>query len=396
MTDKSGRYTKGIIDIGTNSCRLFIAEVMENEKGISILNELVKEVEIVKLGEEVNKNHFLKEEAMERTIKCLKKYKETADKYGAKELKAFATSAARDAENREEFLKKVRDLGIKIECISGEEEAELNFLGNSLVFDARILVIDIGGGSTEFTLGKNNKIDFIKSIDIGAVRATEKFFSQDNYSEENIEKCKEWIKENIREIIRIKNEEFKTVGVAGTATTQISVKKEMKIYDSQQVHMSEITVEELEKNLKLFISKNIEERKEIIGLEPKRADVIIAGTLILITILKELNRDKIVVSESDNLTGAMIKEEKMSERLEWILEAYESFRRSSERRLVAGNIFDYFMQDFRGEISDAYDPATKEEIKEDIKEMADIIYNEEDKHKREFLVKILVNIVKML
>ena len=396
MTDKSGRYTKGIIDIGTNSCRLFIAEVMENEKGISILNELVKEVEIVKLGEEVNKNHFLKEEAMERTIKCLKKYKETADKYGAKELKAFATSAVRDAENREEFLKKVRDLGIKIECISGEEEAELNFLGNSLVFDARILVIDIGGGSTEFTLGKNNKIDFIKSIDIGAVRATEKFFSQDNYSEENIEKCKEWIKENIREIIRIKNEEFKTVGVAGTATTQISVKKEMKIYDSQQVHMSEITVEELEKNLKLFISKNIEERKEIIGLEPKRADVIIAGTLILITILKELNRDKIVVSESDNLTGAMIKEEKMSERLEWILEAYESFRRSSERRLVAGNIFDYFMQDFRGEISDAYDPATKEEIKEDIKEMADIIYNEEDKHKREFLVKILVNIVKML
>ncbi|WP_462427957.1 Ppx/GppA phosphatase family protein, partial [Fusobacterium varium] len=363
---------------------------------ISILNELVKEVEIVKLGEEVNKNHFLKEEAMERTIKCLKKYKETADKYGAKELKAFATSAARDAENREEFLKKVRDLGIKIECISGEEEAELNFLGNSLVFDARILVIDIGGGSTEFTLGKNNKIDFIKSIDIGAVRATEKFFSQDNYSEENIEKCKEWIKENIREIIRIKNEEFKTVGVAGTATTQISVKKEMKIYDSQQVHMSEITVEELEKNLKLFISKNIEERKEIIGLEPKRADVIIAGTIILITILKELNRDKIVVSESDNLTGAMIKEEKMSERLEWILEAYESFRRSSERRLVAGNIFDYFMQDFRGEISDAYDPATKEEIKEDIKEMADIIYNEEDKHKREFLVKILVNIVKML
>ena len=396
MTDKNGRYTKGIIDIGTNSCRLFIAEIMETEERINILNELVKEVEIVKLGEEVNKNHFLKKEAMERTIECLKKYKEMADKYEVKELKAFATSATRDAKNREEFLKKVRDLGIEIKCISGEEEAKLNFLGNSLVFDERILVIDIGGGSTEFTLGKNNKIDFIKSIDIGAVRATEKFFSQENYSKENIEKCKEWVKENIREIIKIKNEEFKTVGVAGTATTQISVKKEMKIYDSQQVHMSEITVKELERNLKLFISKNIEERKEIIGLEPKRADVIIAGTIILITILKELNKDKIVVSESDNLTGAMIKEEKMSERLEWILEAYESFKRSSERRLVAGNIFDYFMQDFRGEISDAYDPATKEEIKEDIKEMAEIIYNEEDKHKREFLVKILVNIVKML
>lgn len=396
MTDKNGRYTKGIIDIGTNSCRLFIAEVMKTEKGIDILNELIKEVEIVKLGEGVNENHFLKEEAIERTVECLKKYKETADKYNVKELKAFATSATRDAENREKFMKKVRELGIEIKCISGEEEAKLNFLGNSLVFNDRILVIDIGGGSTEFTLGKNNEIDFIKSIDIGAVRATEKFFSQDDYSQENIEKCKEWVRKNIEEIKKIKNEEFKAVGVAGTATTQISVKKEMKIYDSQQVHMSKISVKELEENLELFISKSIEERKEIIGLEPKRADVIIAGTIILITILKELNKEKIIVSESDNLTGAMIKEEKMSERLEWILEAYESFKRSSKRRLVAGNIFDYFMQDFRGEISDAYDSATKEEIKEDIKEMADIIYNEEDKHKREFLVRILVNIVKML
>ncbi|MDU1909910.1 Ppx/GppA phosphatase family protein [Fusobacterium sp.] len=309
MTNENDKYIKGIIDIGTNSCRLFIAEIMKTKEEINILNELVKEVEIVKLGEEVNKNHFLKEEAIERTIECLKKYKETADKYEVKELKAFATSATRDADNREEFLKKVRDLGIEIECISGEEEAKLNFLGNSLVFDERILVIDIGGGSTEFTLGKNNEIDFIKSIDIGAVRATEKFFSRDDYSKENIEKCKEWIKKNIEEIKKIRDEEFKVVGVAGTATTQISVKKEMKIYNSQQVHMSEISVKELEENLKLFISKNIEEREEIIGLEPKRADVIIAGTIILITILKELNRDKIVISESDNLTGAMIKEE---------------------------------------------------------------------------------------
>ena len=131
MTDKNGRYTKGIIDIGTNSCRLFIAEVMKTEKGIDILNELIKEVEIVKLGEGVNENHFLKEEAIERTIECLKKYKETADKYNVKELKAFATSATRDAENREKFMKKVRELGIEIKCISGEEEAKLNFLGNS-------------------------------------------------------------------------------------------------------------------------------------------------------------------------------------------------------------------------------------------------------------------------
>ena len=396
MKEKNDRYTKGIIDIGTNSCRLFIAEVFENKNGIKILNELTKEVEIVKLGEDVNQNNFLKDEAIERTLECLKKYKRKADTYNVKKLKAFATSATRDAKNRDMFLQKVRDLGIDIKCISGEEEAELNFLGNSLVFDEPILVVDIGGGSTEFTLGENNKINFIKSINIGAVRATEKFFPKENYSSENIEKCREWVKKNIEEIKKIKNEKFILVGVAGTATTQISVKKEMEIYDSQKVHMSEITIEELEKNLELYISKDLESRKNITGLEPKRADVIIAGTIILITILKELDRKKIVVSESDNLVGAMTKEEQMSERLEWILEAYESFKKSSERRLVAGNIFDYFMQDFRGELSDAYDPATKEEVKEDIKEMADIIYNEEDKHKREFLVNILVNIVKML
>ena len=171
----------------------------------------------------------------------------------------------------------------------------------------------------------------------------------------------------------------------------------MEIYDSSKVHMATLTLDELKENLSLFLSKNFEERKKIVGLEEKRADVIIAGTLILLTILEELNQDKIIISESDNLSGAITREEEtMSERLEWIMEAYESFRKSSGRRLIAGNIFDYFMQDFRGEMADAYDIATKEEIREDIKTLADIIYQEEDKHKREFLVEILVNLVKML
>ena len=392
-----GKNIKGIIDIGTNSCRLLIAELENTSEGKKIKRELVKDVEIVKLGEGVNKTHNLNPNAIKRTLDCLKKYKEKASSYGVENIRAFATSAVRDAENREVFLQEVSKLGIKIECISGKTEATLNFLGNSLVFKDRILVVDIGGGSTEFTLGKDKSIDFIQSINIGAVRATEKFFSDNDYSEEKLEKCKAWIRKNLEILKTIKDRDFKLIGVAGTATTQISVRDKMEIYDNSKVHMATLTLDELKENLSLFLSKNFEGRKNIIGLEEKRADVIIAGTLILLTILEELNQDKIIISESDNLSGAITREEEtMSERLEWIMEAYESFRKSSGRRLIAGNIFDYFMQDFRGEMADAYDIATKEEIREDIKTLADIIYQEEDKHKREFLVEILVNLVKML
>lgn len=392
-----GKNIKGVIDIGTNSCRLFIAELENTSEGKKVKRELVKDVEIVKLGEGVNKTHNLNPNAIKRTLDCLKKYKEKASSYGVENIRAFATSAVRDAENREVFLQEVSKLGIKIECISGKTEATLNFLGNSLVFKDRILVVDIGGGSTEFTLGKDKTIDFIQSINIGAVRATEKFFSDNDYSEEKIEKCKAWIRKNLEILKTIKDRDFKLIGVAGTATTQISVRDKMEIYDSSKVHMATLTLDELKENLSLFLSKNFEERKKIVGLEEKRADVIIAGTLILLTILEELNQEQIIISESDNLSGAITREEEtMSERLEWIMEAYESFRKSSGRRLIAGNIFDYFMQDFRGEMADAYDIATKEEIREDIKTLADIIYQEEDKHKREFLVEILVNLVKML
>lgn len=301
----SPRYIKGIIDIGTNSCRLFLAQVFQGEE-IKIEREISKDVEIVKLGEDVNKNGYLKKEVISRTVECLKRYKKKADSYGVKELVAFATSATRDSKNRDEFLNQVKEIGIDIKCISGDREAQLNFLGNSIVFEERILVLDIGGGSTEFTLGEKGEIEFVKSINIGAVRGTERFFSTQNYTDDTIEKCREWVKDMISEVKFLKNKNFTLVGVAGTATTQISVQKQMRVYDSSKVHMSEIRLEELRENLKLFLECSVEKRKHIVGLEEKRADVIIAGTIILITIMEELGVNKMIVSESDNLNGAMI------------------------------------------------------------------------------------------
>ena len=307
-------FLRASIDIGTNSCRLLIAEVQKDNEIINFKKEIYKDLEIVKLGEDVNKNKFLKEEAIERALKCLKKYREIIDKYSIEEknIICFATSATRDANNRDYFIKKVYDeTKIKINCISGEEEAYINFKGVISSFDKNfkenILVFDIGGGSTEFTLGNIQGIEKKISLNIGSVRITEKFFLDNgiyNYCEENREKAKEWVKNNLQELEDFKNENFTLIGVAGTTTTQVSVREKMEIYNSEKIHLSNLTSKEINDNLNLFI-KNIN-KQEIKGLDPKRKDVIIGGTIILKEILKYFKKDSLVVSENDNLMGAIL------------------------------------------------------------------------------------------
>ncbi|WDD90119.1 3-dehydroquinate synthase [Fusobacterium nucleatum] len=307
-------FLRASIDIGTNSCRLLIAEVEKDNEIINFKKEIYKDLEIVKLGEDVNKNKFLKEKAIERTLKCLKKYKEIIDKYSIEEknIICFATSATRDANNRDYFIKKVYDeTKIKINCISGDEEAYINFKGVISSFDKNfkenILVFDIGGGSTEFTLGNINGIKKKISLNIGSVRITEKFFLDNgiyNYCEENREKAKEWVKNNLQKLEDFKNENFTLIGVAGTTTTQVSVREKMEVYDSEKIHLSSLTSKEINDNLNLFI-KNIN-KQEIKGLDPKRKDVIIGGTIILKEILEYFKKDFVIVSENDNLMGAIL------------------------------------------------------------------------------------------
>ena len=307
-------FLRASIDIGTNSCRLFIAEVLKDNKNITLKKEIYKDLEIVKFGEDVNKNKFLKEEAIERTLKCLKKYREIVDKYSMEEknIICFATSATRDANNSDYFIKKVYDeTKIKINCISGDEEAYINFKGVISSFDKNfkenILVFDIGGGSTEFTLGNINGIKKEISLNIGSVRITEKFFLDNgiyNYCEENRIKAKEWVKENLKKLKDFKNENFTLIGVAGTTTTQVSIREKMEVYDSEKIHLSSLTSKEINDNLNLFI-KNIN-KQEIKGLDPKRKDVIIGGTIILKEILEYFEKDFVIVSENDNLMGAIL------------------------------------------------------------------------------------------
>lgn len=305
FSEEKASYLKAVIDIGTNSCRLFIAQVQANGKKIE--KELYHEVQIVQLGEKVNETCELQENAIQRTLACLQKYKDTIDHYACSEIYCFATSATRDSKNRDYFIGKVqKTIGISIQCISGEEEASYNFKGVSLAFSNKILIVDIGGGSTEFTLGEKQQILFKKSLNIGAVRATELFFPEQEYSYEKIEDCRLWIKEELSQLKEIQKENFQMIGVAGTATTQISVREKMESYDRTKVHLSTLKKKDIQKNVELFLSKTLEERQKIIGLESKRANVIIAGSIVLLEILEYFQREELTISEFDNLTGAMI------------------------------------------------------------------------------------------
>jgi len=310
-------FLRASIDIGTNSCRLLIAEVQKNNEIISFKKEIYKDLEIVKLGEDVNINKFLKEEAIERALNCLKKYREVIDKYSIEEknIICFATSATRDSTNRDYFIKKVYDeTKIKINCISGDKEAYINFKGVISSFDRdfkdNILVFDIGGGSTEFTLGNMQGIEKKISLNIGSVRITEKFFLNNkiyNYSEENRVKAKEWVKENLKELEDFKREDFTLIGVAGTTTTQVSVKEKMEVYDSEKIHLSNLTSKEINDNLNLFIKYMNNE--EIKGLDPKRKDVIIGGTIILKEILGYFDDDMVNIIYKDLKLNGLSDEE---------------------------------------------------------------------------------------
>ncbi|MGL4688123.1 MAG: 3-dehydroquinate synthase [Fusobacteriaceae bacterium] len=304
---------KAVLDIGTNSVRVFISETIINEHSKNsifknkITKSLFKGIEITSLGQGVNSSNCLSSEAMERTVKAIIKFKEIALSYGATEIEAFATSAVRDATNREDFMTTVRNHDINIRCISGEIEATLSFTGLSEVFsEDKIAVLDIGGGSTEISIGENGSVEFLKSFNVGAVRATEKFFPTQDYSDENIQKCSQWLKEGFSSLYDISLLNFTLIGVAATVTTHVTIFEKMQIYNGEKINLFNLTKEIIENNLTLLKNKTLEERKNIIGLESKRAEFIIAGTLILLFIMKILNKDNIIVSEVDNLEGATI------------------------------------------------------------------------------------------
>jgi exopolyphosphatase/guanosine-5'-triphosphate,3'-diphosphate pyrophosphatase len=302
----------GAIDIGTNSTRLIIAHLAKPGK----LKSLRREAVVTRLGEGVNETSCLKKPAILRTLKVLTDYKSILDAAVVDDVIVAATSAVRDAKNSEDFLCEVEQLfGIKVKILSGEEEAQLSFLGATYDLSPQlILVLDIGGGSTELIFGKPSKILEIFSLDIGCVRLTEMFLKSDPPTIMEIDAAKRYVREILTPAVtKIRDpdswsqeSQVYLIGVAGTITTISAINQRMETYDSNRIHNSKLTYSDMSKLQETFLSMHLSKRKKIVGLEPKRADVIIAGTLIALQVLEAFNLQEIIVTEHDILDGLIL------------------------------------------------------------------------------------------
>ncbi len=291
------RHKYATIDVGTNSIRCLLTEI---DNGQFISSE--KTLEMTRIGEGVNDTHLLKKDRIDSSIDAIEKFVSKARDFGAEQIFAMATSAVRDAENRSVFLEGVKArTGIEIEVISGELEAELGFKGVMSGAENRLetkLVIDIGGGSTEFMVGNAEENVLSVSINVGAVRLTNLF--SDDY-----EKMNAFIEEKSAEVIgKIKQLTIgEVIGIGGTATTFMAMKKRLDVYNRQAIHNQNITQHEITSLDKLLKQLDVESRKKVPGLDPKRADIICAGGTILEFILNALNKEQMTISDFDNLEG---------------------------------------------------------------------------------------------
>lgn len=314
MNADAGRFAA--IDIGTVTCRMLIADVLGDR-----VVPVAKGYEIVNLGEGVDATGVLKPEAMERVAGAVDRYLEVrascdAPDHPVLSTTVMATSAARDAENADEFADLLARRGLELAVIPGEKEAALSFRGASADFACSdegeppmILVVDVGGGSTELIAGRaGGEPVRAQSFDVGCRRVTERFLSADPLDAEEMARARAWMRdlfdgffarEDLPLIARM-------IAVAGTATTVVSIREEMAVYDSDCVHGSRVSLDELRAINARLSALPLEGRERVVGLDPKRAPVICAGLAILEEVMGAGGFGEFTVSESDILQGMVL------------------------------------------------------------------------------------------
>jgi exopolyphosphatase/guanosine-5'-triphosphate,3'-diphosphate pyrophosphatase len=287
------------LDLGSNTFLCLIAEVSKDSKGNCHIDKLISDqVEVVRLGQDVNKTKRLHADALDRAELCLKKFKIIIDQHRPERILAMATSAARDSENRDELFQIGKSLNIPIEIIPGEKEAMITYQGSlsGQTKDQNRLVVDIGGGSTEFITGSLGEIYDNKSLNIGCVRLTEKFFSNQPTLQSEVDSADRTIQESMQAIKDFtKNQIVEVLAVAGTPTTLASVELGLKEFDAAKIDGQTLTLATLEE-WELKLQKSSLEEKIKMGIPAGRADVLLIGVLILIQTLKLFNKDKLTVS----------------------------------------------------------------------------------------------------
>lgn len=291
------------IDCGTNSIRLLIADIDGTN-----FREIVRDMEIVRLGQGVDQTGQFHPDAITRTLAAVDKFAAEIAKRGVEKIRFCATSATRDATNRQLFIDGVQQrLGIQPEVISGDEEAALSFAGAIQELDPSegpFLVVDIGGGSTEFVYGSAT-VQSAKSVNIGCVRMTERHFANDPATPEQVEAARTDIQAAIATaagIVPITTAKT-LIAVAGTATTVAAAALNLDHYDRYAIHLSRISAQQVHDAAHMFLTKTREQRLQLGYMHPGRVDVIPAGALVLSEIMKATGATQFVASESDILDG---------------------------------------------------------------------------------------------
>lgn len=284
-----------VIDVGSNSVKYFLGEL--NADGT--LCTIHDENDITRLGEGLRETGILNPEAMERTAAAIARFAEKARTGGAALIKCVGTMALRNAGNTSDFINIIKETaGVELTVITGGEEARLSYLAvlSGLGAMDNVIVFDTGGGSTEFVYGEGSAVSKRFSIDLGAIRITEKYFSDDPVTPGNVEAVLAEISNDL-EKGGCNGTAATLVGIGGTVTSMGAVKHQLAVYDPDIIQGSELDMPDVEAQIALYSTKTLAQRREIIGLQPRRADVILAGACIIKAILTRLSADKLTISD---------------------------------------------------------------------------------------------------
>ena len=295
------------IDIGTNSARLLVAEVLGDDAEAKFVTR-ERRTQVTRLGAGVDRARRLDPAAIERTLEALRGYRRVIDEHGAVRIRATATSAARDAANRDDFFGPAAEvLGVRPELLSGEEEARLTFTGAvaGRSEPGPFLVVDIGGGSTEFVFGDDAARELC-SIDVGCVRLTEQFLHGDPPTAEELSQAVSVVRDHLADVDRLVPGAAGAavlIGTAGTAWTFGAVELGVDAARSDLIDGFRLGRPVAEEIFRTLATEPIEQRRHNPGLEPGRVDVIVGGAVVLVSVMRHWGFDEMIVSESDILDG---------------------------------------------------------------------------------------------
>lgn len=297
------------IDIGTNTVLLLIAEVGVGGKILPLRQEQIT----TRLGKGLQEKSVLSTSAIDATVAAIEKYEELCRTLGAERIILAGTSALREAANTDTLFKNVeRRLGLKATVLSEEEEAQWSYhgaLSNKKNLKGPILFVDIGGGSTEFTWGDTNSVAGMRSLKIGCVRLTERFITTDPVSADEFLRLQSFVREEVAALgADFPSKPSHLIGAGGTVTTLAAMAQGMEVYDSDRVDGYVLAVETLQIILQELRDKPLPARRKIPGLDPERADIILAGTVILKVVMGVFGFNGVMVSDRGLRHGLIVRE----------------------------------------------------------------------------------------